>query len=298
MKAAQLRQSILQAAVQGKLVPQDAHDEHASELLERIRKKKAKLVKEGKIKKEKPLPPIAYDDIPYELPNGWEWCRLGDVGETNIGLTYKPSDVVQTGIPVLRSSNIQEGKICYDDMVCVGTEVPERAMTQKDDLLICARNGSRRLVGKAAIIDKSGMAFGAFMAIYRSAYNQYINIFIGSPIFRENLDNPQTTTINQITQQALKETLCPLPPLSEQKRIVAKVDELLALCDALKAAKDEPVPRLELDKKPYSKNRTSKKAQQKQAPVGMAARGKVASTKPSAKLQHDIDNIFEDGEDE
>ena len=118
------------------------------------------------------------DEIPFDLPDNWCWCRLGVLGDTNIGLTYKPSDKTSSGgVLVLRSSNIQEGIMDYSDCVYVSCEVPERAMIHKGDILICARNGSRSLVGKCAIVDKEGMAFGAFMAKFQSPYNPFIKSF-------------------------------------------------------------------------------------------------------------------------
>ncbi|MCL2840932.1 MAG: restriction endonuclease subunit S, partial [Defluviitaleaceae bacterium] len=215
-----LPKSILQAAVQGKLVAQDPNDEPATELLKRIKQEKEGLIRNGKIKKDKPLPPISEDEIPYDLPNGWVWCHLGELGETNIGLTYKPADISEEGIAVMRSSNVQDGRMDYNDVVYVKSYVPDKNMLQKGDILICARNGSRKLVGKTAIVDRDGLAFGAFMAMFRSGCNPYINAYFASPLFRQNMDNPQTTTINQITQDMLKKTLLPLPPLAEQQRIV------------------------------------------------------------------------------
>ena len=228
----ELKNAILSLAVKGKLVPQDDSDEPASVLIKKIREEKDRLVKENKIKKEKALPQIS-DDILYELPKGWEWVRLGDIGFSNIGLTYKPSDISTEGIPVLRSMNIQDGKIVYNDLVYVNTKVSEDKMCKKDDILICARNGSKKLVGKCAIIEDEGMSFGAFMAIYRSECNNYINRFINSSVFKIQLGGVNTTTINQITQNTLKNIVCPLPPLEEQKRIVEKVDKLMKVCDEL-----------------------------------------------------------------
>ena len=228
-----LRQSILQEAVQGKLVPQNPNDEPASVLLERIKEEKERLIKEGKIKKEKPLPPITEGEIPYELPKGWEWVRLGEIGISNIGLTYKPTDIGSKGIPVLRANNIKNGKIDYNDLILVDKKVSENLLVKKDDILICVRSGSKALVGKAALIEKENMTFGAFMAVYRSCCNKYIHKFINSSLFRQQLDGANTTTINQITQNMLKNIIFPLPPLNEQKRIVEKVDQLIALCDEL-----------------------------------------------------------------
>ena len=169
------------------------------------------------------------DEIPFEIPDSWEWVRLGSIGKTNIGLTYKPTDVCNSGIGVLRSNNIQNGMMDYSDLIYVSCDVPTRAMAQKGDILICARNGSRALVGKSAIVDRDGMAFGAFMAIFRSICNPYIQLFINSYLFRGQLDGATTTTINQVTQSMLRRQLCPLPPLEEQKRIVEKYKELSPL---------------------------------------------------------------------
>ncbi len=232
-----LRELILELAVRGKLVPQDPNDEPASELLKRIVQEKARLVVDGSTKKQKQLPGIAQDETPFDVPAGWCWVRMGAVGETNIGLTYSPSDVGDIGIPVLRSSNVQKGQVDLSDLVRVDLLVKESALVQEGDLLICARNGSKALVGKTAMISNltEPMAFGAFMAIFRSRLNPYLLRFINSPLFRKVIDDVNTTTINQITQNNLRTTLLPLPPLAEQHRLVAKIDELMALCDRLEA---------------------------------------------------------------
>lgn len=217
-----LRELILELAVCGKLVSQDPSDEPAAQLLKKYEFEKSSL-------------PITEDEITFKLPLGWEWCRLGDIGVTNIGLTYSPNDISDDGTPVLRSSNVQNGEISLEDLVRVTKNINEKVLVKDGDLLICARNGSRDLVGKCALIKNlpEETAFGAFMAIFRSDFNDYIKYFIESPIYRRSLEGVSTTTINQITQGNLKNTLLPLPPLAEQYRIVAKVDELMALCDEL-----------------------------------------------------------------
>ena len=262
MTAQQLKNSILQMAVSGKLVPQDPNDEPASVLLERIKAEKEELIKAGKIKRDKKSSEIfrgasrnipytfceqigkeirdISDEIPFDIPESWEWVRLGQIGDTNIGLTYRPADkIISGGTLVLRSSNIQNDKMDYTDTVYVSCKIPERAMIHKGDILICARNGSRALVGKCAIVDKDGMAFGAFMAKFSSPFNEYIKLFIDSPIFRQQLEGVKTETINQITQDMLKNQLCPLPPLSEQHRIVAKIEELLPYIDKYERAETQ-----------------------------------------------------------
>jgi len=232
-----MKKSVLQYAMEGKLVEQRKEEGTTKELLAAIKAEKAKLVKEGQLKKEKPLPEIKAEEIPFEIPESWEWVRLGEIAVTNIGLTYKPTNIVENGgTIVLRSSNIQNDKIDYSETVRVNMNIPENKMCSKGDILICVRNGSKRLVGKAALIEDDGMSFGAFMAILSPIItnNRYIMRIINSAYFRNTLLNETgTTTINQITQNMLKEVLFPLPPLAEQKRIVAKIEELLSCCGAL-----------------------------------------------------------------
>lgn len=232
MTAQDLKNSILQQAIQGKLLPQNPADEPASELLKKISAERQKLIDEGKIKNPPQLPPITDDEKPFDIPDSWQWVRLGEIGETNIGLTYSPNDVSSDGIIVLRSGNIQSGKIDYKDIVKVNLEIPENKFCRKGDILICARNGSKKLVGKAAIIDQDNLTFGAFMAKFRSQFNEYILFVINSPHFRKTLSGDVSTmTINQITQDMLKNFLFPLPPLAEQKRIVEKLEEILPLVE-------------------------------------------------------------------
>lgn len=241
MTPEQLKASILQLAIQGKLVEQRAEEGTGEELYQQIQANLDAISEVQTKKKNKILPnkilPIEEKDIPFDIPETWRWVRLGTIGYTNIGLTYRPKDQTMDGVIVLRSSNIQNGKMVYEDIVKVNMEIPDNKMCKVGDILICARNGSKRLVGKSAIVDKAGMSFGAFMAIFRSGCNQYIIHVINSAYFRNSLlGDTGTTTINQITQDMLKNSLVPLPPLAEQKRIVAKIEELLPLVDRYAAS--------------------------------------------------------------
>ena len=236
-----LKKSILQHAIQGKLVPQDPNDEPASVLLERIAKERAKLGKKAAKsmsrieRRDRGTFLISPDgtekditaDLPFDIPYSWEWCLLDELGETNIGLTYKPADIKAKGVNVLRANNIRDGKICYDGLIRVNCEVPQRALIHKGDLLICARNGSKKLVGKTALIERDGDAFGAFMAKFSSPINDYLYYFLNAQFFREQLDEANTTTIYQVTQSMLRNTICPLPPLAEQRRICQRLEILL-----------------------------------------------------------------------
>ena len=254
MTGKQLKNSILQWAIQGKLVPQDPNDEPASVLLERIREEKARLIKEKKIKKDK-NESIIYrgddnshyekilatgevkcidDEIPFEIPKSWEWCRVRDISQSYIGLTYAPTDVSEKGIIVLRSSNIKDGKLDLTDIVRVNKEVNEKLQVNINDIIICARNGSRKLVGKSAIITekKEHMTFGAFMAICKTKFYNYIYLFLQSDSFFSQLRKVSgTTTINQLTQNNFNNFLVPIPPQNEQARIFDKYNELLPIIE-------------------------------------------------------------------
>jgi len=238
MTPQELKASILELAIRGKLVPQILEEGTGEELYEQIKISDAQEASDKRKGKSKnTILPVLEDDIPFDIPETWKWVRLGTIGYTNIGLTYSPKDIADDGIIVLRSSNIQNDNMDYDDIVRVKMDIPQNKMCHIGDILICARNGSKRLVGKAAIIDKEGMSFGAFMAIFRSPCNEYVLQFINSAYFRNSLlGDTGTTTINQITQDMLKNALIPLPPLAEQKRIVAKIEELLPMIDRYEQA--------------------------------------------------------------
>jgi len=238
MNIKQLRQTILDRAIRGQLVSQDPTDEPASVLLERIRAEKEELIKEKKLKCEKrDSQPI--EEVPFEIPEGWVWCRLGDIAQSNIGLTYSPNNVSINGTPVLRSNNIKDDKLLLNDLVRVSGDIQEKNYIKEGDILICARNGSRNLLGKSTIINnlEEPMTFGAFMAICRSLYNHWIFQTLRTDYFQRYLDFSNSTAINQITQSMLLEFPIPLPPIKEQHRIVQKIEQLFALIDIIEVNK-------------------------------------------------------------
>ncbi|MEY4245026.1 MAG: hypothetical protein RLZZ245_2611, partial [Verrucomicrobiota bacterium] len=158
----------------------------------------------------------------------WRDTTLGGIGECIIGLTYKPENVVKHGLLVLRSSNVQNGRLAYDDNVYVNLEVSEHLYTQVGDLLICVRNGSRALIGKCAVIDQAaaGLTFGAFMAMYRSKHWRFVvHAFQGDDIQRQIRDNIGAT-INQITNKDMKAFRIKLPPEDEQTAIASILSEM------------------------------------------------------------------------
>ena len=223
----QAKSKVLDLAIHGKLVSQDPNDEPASELLKRINPK-------AEITCDNPQ----YGKLPFVIPSSWEWVKLSGIAKSNIGLTYRPTDIVSTGVPVYRSNNIRNGKIDTTDLVKVSTKILEKQLLHVGDLLICARNGSRNLIGKNAIISelKEPTSFGAFMAVCRSAYNQWIRIVLNSEYFDRYLDDSNSATINQVTQKMLLALPIPLPPHQEQHRIVAKIEELFAQLDKIEAS--------------------------------------------------------------
>ena len=235
---ARLRQSILQEAIQGRLVPQDPKEEPASELLNRIRKEKEQLVKEGKLKKKDlESKPIEEDEIPFEIPESWEWVRLGYMIQMVSGTSYKKNDVRNEGIRVLRGGNIQNNELVIkDDDVFLSDEYKAIDKNiQKDDIIIVASTGSKAVIGKPAFIKEtySNTQIGAFLRIIRPIFKdivQFIWIVFTSNYYREHIRSlSKGTNINNVKEEYITDMIIPLPPLSEQKRIVAKVEELFGV---------------------------------------------------------------------
>ena len=243
-----LKKTVLQEAIQGKLVQQIAEEGTAQKLLEQIKIEKQKLVKEGKLKKSALNDTIIFrgddnkyyeqigkkcrditEQIPFEIPSNWEWCRVRNVSNSYIGLTYKPTDIDEKGTIVLRSCNIRNGKLALDDIVRVSSSISEKMLIEENDIIICARNGSKRLVGKSALIRNlpEPMTFGAFMAICKTPIYEYMFAYLQSDLFFGQLrDVSNTTTINQLTQNKFNDFLIPIPPVREQERIAFKISQL------------------------------------------------------------------------
>ena len=174
------------------------------------------------------------DEIPFEIPENWAWCRISDISQSYIGLTYSPSDVNDNGTIVLRSSNIKDGKLDLTDIVRVNKVINDKLRVNVNDIIICARNGSRKLVGKSALITEihEPMTFGAFMAICKTALYKYVYLFLQSDLFFSQLRKvSDTTTINQLTQNKFNGFLLPIPPIKEQERIIAKYQDLLPIVE-------------------------------------------------------------------
>lgn len=240
-----LKQTILQLAVMGKLVPQDPNDEPASELLKRIAQERARLEAEGDCKKSKPVPPVREDERPFEVPAGWEWERIGNyVLQTDYGLSEK-TVALNDGVPVLKMGDIQGGNVILGGQKAVPptTEGLPYLLLEPDDLLY-NRTNSAELVGKTGIFrgQPQRFSFASYLIRIRCAKGMvsptFLNLAMNAPMFRETEIVPhlkQQCGQANVNGTILRNMRIPVPPAAEQHRIVAKVDELMALCDRLKA---------------------------------------------------------------
>ena len=165
-----------------------------------------------------------------EFSGEWEYKSLGEIGESLIGLTYSPSDVVKEGgTIVFRSSNIQDGVIDYGDLVRVSKKIKDSIITRDGDLLICARNGSTRLIGKNALLKKSdeGQTFGAFMMVFRSIDNRFVHQLLSTKAYSTQVSENLGARINQITTRNFAEYTFGMPQTSEEKEKIGTFLELI-----------------------------------------------------------------------
>ena len=240
-----LRQTILNLAVRGKLVEQDPNDEPASELLERIADEKARLVKAGKIRKRKSTESASSNELASELPSGWAAARFSDVlielQTGPFGSSLHQNDYEIGGTPVINPASMQDGKIVPIEKMAVGENTLERLATFKlraDDIVM----GRRGEMGRCVVVTEheEGWLCGTGSLILRlpdSLYPKYLAMLIGSPHVREYLGGFAVgATMQNLNQSILLKMSIGFPPLAEQYRMVAKVDELMALCDRLEAS--------------------------------------------------------------
>ena len=240
-----LKDKILQLAMQGKLVPQDENDEPASVLLERIKKEKEPLIKNKKIKKEKALPEITEDEIPYELPKGWEWVRLGAISFKITDGSHNPpkGEENRTKYLMLSSQNISsKGLINLGKSRFLSKEnydiENKRTNLSKGDLLLTIVGS----IGKSYIYnDNYNIVLQRSVGVINTKYcNKYIKYFFDSPITQNYFKaNSSGTAQKGIYLNQLKSTIIALPPLNEQKRIVKKIDSLFNLVDELENNKQD-----------------------------------------------------------
>ena len=251
MKAEQLRKSILQLAIQGKLVPQDPADEPASVLLERIRAEKQSLIKQGKIKKDKGDSVIfkgddncyyektgsevknITDEIPFDIPDSWCWTRLGNLITIISGVSYDKKDVCNNGIRILRGGNVNDLKITTfpEDVFLPEKYHDTDKQIRKNDIIVVASTGSKTVIGKAGYVDVDvfNTQIGAFLRIVRPLLGiiaPYLKLIFATEYYREHIrTQSQGTNINNVKAEYITEFRIPFPPLAEQERIVAEIEK-------------------------------------------------------------------------
>lgn len=228
-----MKKSILQMAMQGKLVEQRPEEGTADELYEQIVAEKAQLIKDGKIKKEKPLPEIAEDEIPFEIPSSWKWVRLSQAGFTQTGNTPSKTHPEYFGstIPFVGPGDIANGKISFSKGLSeAGRDVARVAYA--DSILQVCIGGS---IGKCAICNQDVTFNQQINTIYPViSLSKYLYYVLDSSYFKEFMRNNAGGTATPIINRSVWDSIVvPLPPFEEQKRIVAKIEELLPYCDQL-----------------------------------------------------------------
>jgi len=236
-----LKQTILQLAVMGKLVPQNPKDEPASVLLERIAKEKARLIKEGKIRKQKPLPEIREDERPFELPEGWEWSRLQQTIDVRDGTHDSPKDAIGPDTyPLVTSKNFYNGTIKFDEARRISAEdhfnISKRSFVKRYDILFSMIGGN---LGNQVMVDDDRPFSVKNVALFK-----YYDTELPSPFFIKKFMEHLALDLQAkagggaqpfVSLGFLRKLVIAIPPIEEQHRIVAKVDELMDLCYTLKA---------------------------------------------------------------
>ena len=239
-----LKDKILQLAIQGKLVPQDENDEPASVLLEKIKAEKEQLIKDKIIKKEKPLPEISKEEIYVDIPKSWIWTKMGDISKKiHYGYTASAEEN-DTGVRLLRITDIQNNKVNWNTVpFCTIEESKlDSCKLENNDILIARTGGT---IGKSFIVKnvECTAVFASYLIrikILDNINENYIKLFLESTLYwRQLQEKSKGTGQANVNAVSLSNLIIPLPPLEEQKRIVAKVDELFELIDELDNNKQE-----------------------------------------------------------
>jgi type I restriction enzyme S subunit len=243
----QLKQTILQLAVQGKLVPQDPKDEPASELLKRIAKEKEQLIKDKKIKKQKPLSKVATDEKSYEMPTGWCWVRFAQIANEiatgPFGSMIHKSDYVNNGIPLINPSHMIDSKIIEDEGISVSRPKAEELSSYRlyENDIVMARRGE---MGRCALVTDREAGWlcgtGSFTLRFNIALSRrYILLLFKTRWVRKFLGSESVgATMTNLNHSILNKMPLMIPPAEEQNRIVEEVDRLVSLCCQLKAGLD------------------------------------------------------------
>ena len=236
-----LRKSVLQAAIQGKLTKQLPEDGNAEGLYKEIQAEKQRLIKDGKIKKEKPLPEITDDAIPFDIPENWKWCRLQDVAYVNGGFAFKSTNFRHEGTRVIRISDFNENGFVNSKIVRHQyDETLSQFLIEEKDILLCMTGGT---VGKSYFVKSLPERLIANQRVATikivNPIKEYINFVIVAPYTQSIIQDSKNSTNDNISMETINSFLIPLPPLAEQKRIVTRVDELMKRIDEMeKTEKD------------------------------------------------------------
>ena len=236
----ELRKVILQLAMQGKLVPQDPKDPPASELLKDVEAEKLRLAKEGKIKSNGPLPPIKPEEVPYELPRGWVWAHFGNIGNIFNGnsINTREKEMKYTGangLPYITTKDVGYGLdvLNYANGVYIPESEKKFKIAHKGTVLICAEGGS---AGKKCGITDQDICFGNKLfanELFGGIPSKFLLFFYLTPKFSDFFTEAMTGIIGGVSIAKFLKLFVPLPPLPEQHRIVAKIDQLMILCDEI-----------------------------------------------------------------
>ncbi len=235
-----MQKSLLQWAIQGKLVERRAEEDSAEELYQQIQAEKQRLLKEGKIKKEKPLPEIAEDEKPFKIPESWKWVRLGNVVSVLGGKRIPAGRTLSTentGYRYIRVSDMKNGSVLTDGLLYVPQDIYpsiSKYIICKEDIYITVA-GTIGKVGKIpAEIDGANLTENADRLIFSIIDQDWLIKCLETPFVQTQIADV-TTKVGQpkLAIKRIQELIIPLPPLAEQKRIVAKLEELLPLCQRL-----------------------------------------------------------------
>ena len=228
-----LKSKLIDAAIQGKLTKQLTEDGTAEDLYQQIQAEKQELIKAGKIKKEKPLPPISEDEIPFEIPGNWKWVRLENVTTILGGYAFKSDNYAKDGFRVIRISDFNENGLCNSKIVRHPfTNELSKFLIKKNDILLCMTGGT---VGKSYLLNHldEPMLLNQRVALIRTIFvsPKFINYYILSSLIQGIIAWRKKSTNDNISMDDIIKFPLPLPPLAEQKRIVKRLGEVLAVCD-------------------------------------------------------------------
>ena len=231
-----MQKSLLQTAIQGKLVEQRPEEGTGEELYKQIQAEKQSLIKSGKLKKEKPLPEITEDEKLFDIPEGWKWVRLPDVAEMCLGKMLDRQKNKGFSCPYLRNVNVRWGQFDLSDLLEMKFDdvSDERFLVRKGDLVMCEGGEPGRCAvwsGEPIHFQKALHRIRFYKDLVPQLYQFFFVYYSDSGVFNSLFTG---TTIKHLTGQALDKVVIPLPPLAEQKRIVAKLQELLPLCEKLR----------------------------------------------------------------